>query len=421
MIDEDPRFPNRRMPAWEQPRFGDELADSKLKDPNGEETVEEQLPLSTYEIVGSAPKSSDAKPAEADLHIPIVVDRPSPTIEPSIPRPTFLDVWIPRIRKFAESPTRVYATAGVGLGILFGITIAAISWHINNPNGPYDLRSVTSSAAGLKGHLFLKWDKKLQYRLTFEPSEPEQLAGFSIAVTSSPRPLSINIQLKDAQGFVLCAKDVLLQYDARKAAALAAPNPEAEAGNTDAGKISNDQLAQGISIAQLEAQEPERELDKDIFKNQIGPDGQIASISAQGDIPCPGKAYENTSYWSFSPGFPSLAEQGKLLKQQAEIRANEASAASEKLASRRRMATNAAPKPPPFYIEGDDSIAGYDASTGMIETYTSRRFLIDKAGAAANTLKGLDFPIDIHYRCDQAETCIITRAGGGVLHAKLKK
>lgn len=271
---------------------------------------------------------------------------PPPTVEPPVPRPTLLEVWIPRIRKFAESPTRVYAAAGVGLGILFGITIAAISWHINNPNGPYDLRSVTSSAAGLKGHLFLKWDKKLQYRLTFEPSEPEQLAGFSIAVTSSPRPLSINIQLKDAQGFVLCAKDVLLQYDARKAAALAAPNPEAEAGNTDAGKISNDQLAQGISIAQLEAQEPERELDKDIFKNQIGPDGQIASISAQGDIPCSGKAYENTSYWSFSPGFPSLAEQGKLLKRQAEIRANEASAASEKLASRRRMATNAAPKPP---------------------------------------------------------------------------
>jgi len=85
------------------------------------------------------------------------------------------------------------------------------------------------------------------------------------------------------------------------------------------------------------------------------------------------------------------------------------------------MATNAAPKSSPFYIEGDDSIAGYDASTGIVETYTSRRFLIDKAGAAANTLKGLDFPIDIHYRCDQAETCIITRAGGGVLHAKLKK
>jgi hypothetical protein len=171
----------------------------------------------------------------------------------------------------------------------------------------------------------------------------------------------------------------------------------------------------------LEAQEPERELGKDIFLNQIGRDGQIDSISAQGDIPCSGKAYESTSYWSFSPGFPSLAEQGELLKRQADIRANEASAASEKLVARRRMAAKAAPKPSPFYIEGDDSIAGYDASAGIIETFTARRFLVDKAGAAANALKGLDFPIDVHYRCDQSATCTITRAGGGMLHAKLKK
>jgi hypothetical protein len=425
MIDEDPRFPNRKKQDWEPPHFGDKLTDAYLPDPNGEETEEIQLPLSSYTIIGSAPESSGDKPAEADLHFPISVsaaaEEQNPAAGPPIPRPPFLEGWIERIRKFAENPTRVYASAGVGLGILFGITIAAIFWHIDNPNGPYDLRSVTSSAAGLKGHLFLKWEKKLQYRLTFEPSEPEQLAGFSLAVANSPRPLSIDIQLKDAHGFVLCTKNILLPYDARKAAALAAPNPEAEAGNTDADKISSDQLAQGIDVARLEAQEPERELDKDIFLNQIGPDGQIASISAQGDIPCSGKAYESTSYWSFSPGFPSLAKQGELLKRQAEIRANEASAASEKLAARTRMATKAAPKLSPFYVEGEDSIAGYDASAGIIETFTARRFLIDKAGAAANTLKGLDFPVDIHYRCDQAATCTITRTGGGVLHAKLKK
>jgi hypothetical protein len=421
MIDDDLRFPNRKKRDWEQPLFGGKLTDANLPDPNGEKAEEEQLPLSCYTIIGSAPESSDDKPAEADRQYPLGVDRQNPNGETTTAFPPLLEVLSQRIRKFAESPTRVYAAAGVGLGILFGITIAAISWHINNPNGPYDLRSVTSSEAGLKGHLFLKWEKKLQYRLTLEPSDPKQLAGFSLAVANSPRPLSINIQLKDAQGFVLCAKDILLQYDARKAAALAAPDPEAEAGNTDTGNVSSDQLAQGINVARLEAQEPERELGKDIFLNQIGRDGQIDSISAQGDIACSGKAYESTSYWSFSPGFPSLAEQGELLKRQADIRANEASAASEKLVARRRMAAKAAPKPSPFYIEGDDSIAGYDASAGIIETFTARRFLVDKAGAAANALKGLDFPIDVHYRCDQSATCTITRAGGGVLHAKLKK
>lgn len=95
MIDEDPRFPNRRMPAWEQPRFGDELADSKLQDPNGEETVEEQLPLSTYEIIGSAPKSSDAMPAEADLHIPIVVDRLPPPLSLQFPGRPYLRSGFP--------------------------------------------------------------------------------------------------------------------------------------------------------------------------------------------------------------------------------------------------------------------------------------------------------------------------------------
>src|ERR1035441_6466918 len=69
------------------------------------------------------------------------------------------------------------------------------------------------------------------------------------------------------------------------------------------------------------------------------------------------------------------------------------------------MATKAAPKLSPFYVEGEDSIAGYDASAGIIETFTARRFLIDKAGAAANTLKGLDFPVDIHHE--------FTRHGSG--------
>jgi hypothetical protein len=191
------------------------------------------------------------------------------------------EVWIPRILKFLENPTNRYATLVIGLGILVGAAVASITWYTSNPSGRYDLGPMTSDAVGLKGRLFVKWDKTLQYRVGFEPTYADQIPGFSLAAGNSPRPASISIQLRDVQGFELCSKTILLRYDPRRAEAfepLAHTEEKEPADRLRAAQHNLDEVHQ-------DAQEAAREQGKDIFDLQVGPDGQIASINAKGSCP----------------------------------------------------------------------------------------------------------------------------------------
>jgi hypothetical protein len=433
----DPKFPNREIPAGDQPGLGqkdaepdlkkpcDDSAKAGLQDPSDKKKEEKQLPLNTYKIIESEPASPPEKPAVVEEPTPIDASAETKekkdTSTPPIPRPPFFAPWIERIRKFAQEPTKVYATAGVCLGVLAGVVIATILWHSENPEGPYDLGSSTFSAVGLRGHLYTKWDKKLQYRLTIEPAEQEQQEGFALAVASSPRPLSIAIHLQDDKGFVLCSKEILLKFDARNAAALAAPTADSQTIKTEVGTILNEQLEQGIDLARLEAQEPARELGKDIFQNQIGQDGQIAAIYAQGEIPCPAKAYKNTFSWSFSSDFPSLAEQTELLKRKEEAKANAARQAAAQLAAPKKRTPKPAIKLSPFSLEGDDAIVELDASRGFIETSGRKIFIFDKKGGQGADPKWQEYPVSIHYTCDRISNCTLTHSGLGALRVKLKK
>ena len=414
--------PNIDKPDSESP--SDKSAATDRQEPSGEKTEGNKLPVSGYKIIEPEPESLPEKFVEVEPQPPIaessVAKEKKAASEPPIPRPPFLESWIERMRKFAENPTRIYAVGGVGLGILLGVVIAAVFWLTGN-DGQYDLGSATSSAAGLKGHLFTKWDKKVEYRLTLEPSNPDQQAGFALAVSNSPRPLSIEIRLQDSKGFVVCAKDIILKYDVRNAAAFAASNPDSEAGVADADKTPGNRLAQEIEEAQLEAQEPERELGKDIFQNQIGKDGQIAAIYAQGEIPCSKKAYRNTISWSFSPNFPSLAEQDELRMRQAEAQTKAARLAAEALASHKKKTPKPSIKLLPFSIEGDDAIVEFDASRGIFETRERNTFLFDKTGGQGADSRWQDYPVSIHYRCDRASNCTITHAGLGALRARRKR
>jgi hypothetical protein len=47
--------------------------------------------------------------------------------------------------------------------------------------------------------------------------------------------------------------------------------------------------------------------------------------------------------------------------------------------------------------------------------------LIDRASAEANALKAADLPLDVHYRCDQNENCLLRSRGVGLLHGRLRK
>jgi len=437
-MDEDARFPNRKkrqdwdMSALDKPVKADQQA------PNGEQTEEIELPVNVYHVVGSAPKSEEEERREREElysfreSIPeshqarvepptqvFIAEAPT-SWDPALQQPV-RQGWKERIRKFTESQTRVYAAIGIGLGILLGVIIGSVTWFLGNPNGRYDLGPVTSSAAGLKGHLFVEWDKKLNYRLAVEPGDPERQAGFALAVASSPRPLSIEIHLQNSEGFVLCSKEILLKYDARNGLDLAAPKPDAESGKADGAATSSTQPAQGIDFAQADAQEAAREKDKDIFKNQVGPDGQITAINAQGTIPCTARAYQNATSWSFAPNFPTIAEQDEMLDRQQETLANAGHPSAPATSARKKVAAKNAQKILPFSIEGDDAIVDFDASRGIIETSAGKVFYIDSTGGAISSSRWQDYPVEIHYRCDRGSECVLMHAGAGALHARLRR
>ncbi|MGA9668721.1 MAG: hypothetical protein WBQ94_05905, partial [Terracidiphilus sp.] len=341
---------------------------------------------------------------------------PSGPVTPVAEKPLH-EVWIPRILKLLENPTNRYAAIGVGLGIMVGVAVAAYTWYGSNPSGRYDLGPVISDAAGLKGRLYVKWEDQLHYRLEIVPTYPERIPGFSLAAGNSPRPFSVAVQLRDVQGFELCSKEILLRYDAKRAEALA---PVLHGAEAEAETASDNSTAEATGPSQADADEAAREKGKDLFELQAGPDGQIASINAQGSLPCSQSAYENAVAWSFVPQFPSVAEQKDLLKHFKERQVY-----AEELARRAANPVKKAKKPGPntvvFFIEGDDMIVDYDSSSGVISTRGRKTFLIDRSGGEAAALRAGDLPMRVHYRCDQIGNCSLMTQGAGVLHTRLRR
>ena len=442
-------------PPAESPRG--KLAKAGQKSPEGEKTEEQPEPLH-YAIVEPLPESPDGKVAPAgqqdlegekteeqpeSLHYAIVVPPPPPPgvfTHPDLPDPLNASVDAKGMtpiqapatapppvaktpvaggRKPAPSRTWIYITAVAVLGLIFGSAIAVFFSRMSAATAPYDLGSVNSIAAGLKGHLVTKWDRKVEYRLTVEPSDPDRRVGFALAVAQPPRPLSIEIHLQDAQGFVLCSREILLKYVPGSAPAIAAPNPETQAGNADAANAAGTPPAHAEELTA--AQEAEREMGKEVFKNEIGPDGRIAGLDAQGEIPCPEKVYASVSTWSFTPNFPSVAEQDAMVKGQSEAQTNGGQSSAETPAPRRRAPRIPAPPLLGFTIEGDDVIVDFDPSRGVIETRAGKTFLFSKTSGDIANPKWQDYPVSIHYICDQASACTITHSGAGALRVRMSR
>lgn len=369
--------------------------------------------LAADNVSASGPEPQP-QPPNAEIPVDASVEPTGAKVEPD--QPPLPD----QPPKSAINQTYMYAGIGVGLGVLVAVLIAASLWQGNRQGAPSDFPAVVSSADGLRGHLVTKWEERPEYRLTIEPNSPQQLAGFSLAVGHSPRPLSFDIQLKDPMGFVLCSKTVVLRYDPRQTPDSASAAPASPAVKNNPEQTLRDQEAQAIDLTQLQAVELEREVGKDIFQNDAGPNGQVESINSQGGLPCSRTAFDGAVAWSFSSNFPTLAEQAALLNPQTETPA--ASPSSVQTPVSRRVTKR---KPPEvlsfYYIEGDDQIVAYDASTGAIQTAAGRTSIIDKTSAEANALKGRDFPIEIHYRCDQTGLCTLGGRGGFTLHVRLKR
>jgi hypothetical protein len=69
-------------------------------------------------------------------------------------------------------------------------------------------------------------------------------------------------------------------------------------------------------------------------------------------------------------------------------------------------------KPAAMVIEGDLTVADFDASTGTVETREGRSFSINQAGSDGNTLAWQDYAGNVHYKCTQGGSC--TLAGSHV-------
>jgi len=186
--------------------------------------------------------------------------------------------------------------------------------------------------------------------------------------------------------------------------------------STAGGGAAADQAAQDAANPRLDAQELERERGKHVFQSGLNRDGEVDALHSQDEIPCPRKAYDSIVAWSMAPDFPKVEEQEAWLHPLVPI-----GNAPKAMEARRKPAAKPVAKPFAFFIEGDDTIAGFDASTGAIETGSGRIFLIDKTSAAANAIKSLDYPVHIHYKCDQHTTCSVARQGAAILLVRLRK
>jgi hypothetical protein len=334
-------------------------------------------------------------------------------------------------------PTKTYAAIGIFLGLVVGLTLAIYFLYPGSANGTMDMGTVTSNEYGLEGHLATKWTDKVTYNLAVEPSNPALRPGFVSAVNGSTRPLSIDVQLKDPFGAVLCNDTILVKFDPRNVSTLAAEATTEESAKSKRKVSESDRasaesraaVARAVNLARLESLEVQRESGKDVFQTVAGSDGQPASIASQGTLPCTKKQLDSAASWTFVPDFPvvapALAASGSAQDGSGNSGATTIEEAAKTVESRKALAARRAKREfapvSPYSVEGIDSLIWYDATSGTAETSAGKAFHLDPSSAAASTLKGRDFPIVIHYECDQTQGCTFTGVGLGVLHARLSR
>jgi hypothetical protein len=86
-----------------------------------------------------------------------------------------------------------------------------------------------------------------------------------------------------------------------------------------------------------------------------------------------------------------------------------------------QRATAAAAQGPFFLgIQGDVTVANYDATTGTIQTYEGETYLLAKNTAESNSIPWQDYPFNVHYNCDGIGNCTLSHAGASAI-AKLTR
>jgi hypothetical protein len=407
------------------------------------EVGEFQGPVSTYQVVEAKPIASDQRfvaselDEEEDQTAPVTAV-PQPDVKAKAPKRIAQQAAsaVRTVRYEAEqverSSTKMYVALAAGLGILTSLAVVAfVLMPGKSADSTYDMGSVTSTSNGLKGHLTTTWGDQLSYKLSIEPSDASQLDAFVTAINDPPQPISVSLQLKDVSGSVLCDTPILLKYDPLKRIPnVVTRDGSASAGNAKKAKIDESvqtqaEVERALNNARLVGQELSREHGKDIFQPVNGEDGQIASIAAQGTLPCSKKQYQSAASWAFVTNFPSVlqttAPQNSDTNDNLDAFGVAPARHDGNTAAERKMARRVPLPNSHFSVEMDDALVGYQTATGIVETRAGKSFLVEKRDLVASSLKGVELPIPIHYRCDQLGACSLAGLNSGIQRAWLER
>lgn len=320
-------------------------------------------------------------------------------LSPRAPRPTTRGFDSVTMKRFPQ-----VAMLLLGAGILAAIILAVLMFNKPTATAPAfeDLGPGISNAPGLKGHLVARWQKGAQYQVKFEPLFAIYDPGFSYTVGHPPERLWVNIRLLDSTGYALCSKQVQFRF-APPAANVARSLPH----ETSARIVQVSAHSPGAPSANAQAT-PKTGKSADTFQNEMGDNGQIGWVYAQGVLPCTEAQYKKFYYWDFSTNFPSLAQQDALRKAPAIAAARAAAAARQ--AERRREAHS-----PHYFVEGDVTLRNFDSSTARLESGTGQSFIVVKKTEYPTANSWAESNAQIHYKCDTLANCLLTRAGDGRL------
>lgn len=290
----------------------------------------------------------------------------------------------------------------LGAGILAAAIFAVLM--LNKPTSSVpafqDLGPGVSNIAGLEGHLVTRWQKGVQYQLKFEPLFAIYAPGFSFTVGHPPGPLWINLRLLDSTGYQVCGKQIEFHL------APARTNVDLTLLRQPAVRKLNVSVASPSAPAPGGKTSTQAGRTPDTFQNELGDNGQVAFVYAQGVLPCSEAQYKKFNYWDFTTNFPSLDRQDALMKAPAIAAARAAAAASE--AKKRREARS-----PHYFVEGDASVRDYDPATDTLQTGSGQSFVVVKRAELATANAWAQSNAQIHYRCDTLSNCMLTRAGDG--------
>ena len=402
-------------------------------------------PVSTYQVIEAKPTASDARFVAAELDPEEVAaaaaaaQRVAAKAQPAkrgVPQQMQPRAAKQRINDEQEQPgqssAKMYVALGAGLGVLTALAIVAFVILPGKPvDTTYDMGQVTSTSTGLKGHLITNWGDRLNYKLTVEPSDANEIDAFATTISNPTQAIQMNVQLKDVSGTVLCENPILLKYDPLKnipnvitrGPAVNATSKKAAAKAAEEEMAQNQaEIEQSLTRARLVGQELSREHGKDIFQPVTGEDGQISSLAAQGTFPCTKKQYQSAASWTFVTNFPSVLQQGNSDSDDNLEAFGVAPGREGNGGSAGRRAPRRAPLPNShFSVEEDDALVGFQATTGIVETRAGKSFLVEKRELVASALKGVEFPIPIHYRCDQLGACALAGLNSGIQRAWLER